>query len=189
VQDWLAILKFIESNALAVTLAATLLTGLVKIVWELVGQALRWGRFHLNARVRVRKIDLGPFDAIPARTRLRCLIVRYGTDPYIERLASDQEKFEGRLQNREIACSTSRTNDGRMIGVVPLPVHRRLGTQFKCFFECETEDAAKALLELPWLVEPSYSKFERLPRVWFLLEGYGPVETVDGFRNNYFFAK
>jgi hypothetical protein len=42
-----------------------------------------------------------------------CQIVRYGTDQYIEKMASDQERYEGRLQNRVYKLRTHRHGGGR----------------------------------------------------------------------------
>lgn len=136
----------------------------------------RWYSAWAGRRITRYSIDVGPWPlqvGSVENVKLRCLVVRYGTDAYVERLASDQEKYEGRLRNRILKNRVTivRTRaDGlwpwlgyrwkrfvlgyepmerestRIVGNFLLPVHKRLGTQFKLFFEIRADQAAiKAL--------------------------------------------
>ena len=122
-----------------------------------------------------------------------CLIVRFGNDMYLTQIASDQEKFEGRLQNLVIPVDLSRD-----IVKLRLPVHRRIGTQFKLYLLAPTP---KSALDI-WNKLTIYSKRakkadgnflnsikldEYAPKgrkIWFRLENFDSSETVDGHLNN-----
>lgn len=134
----------------------------------------RWRSF-ISQRIVTQTLELKseilPKDAA-SRIKIYCLVVRYGTDAYFQHLASDQEKYEGRLQNRILhnqvisrwSYDPRRANSliegiqyglhrllGRRVisensGMIEtkfkLPIHTRLGTQFKFFFEI-VEDSPK----------------------------------------------
>ncbi len=116
-------------------------------------------------------------DGNVSSAKICCLIVRYGTDLYFEKLASDQERYEGRLQNRILQNWVVErwaydNNDrltllkglrylwyrlrGRRVidasaesiqTLFHLPIHERLGTQFKFFFEIvEQEPKRRGIL-------------------------------------------
>lgn len=147
--------------------------GLVGSLGVLAGTWL-WRRLAawLNRRVTRYAVDVGPWPlevGSVENVKLRCLLVRYGTDPYIERMASDQEKYEGRLRNRILTNRVTITRTLKEDGLLPwlghlwkcrilsydavpagstnivgkflLPVHQRLGTQFKLFFQIKADDS------------------------------------------------
>jgi len=119
----------------------------------------------------------------------RCLIIRYGTDRYIERLASDRDRQDGRLQNRVIDVPIEVNDDGSTTFRLRVPVHKRLGTQFKCF--ADVQDASKIdevmvfLSNCENVVSPDRSSSPLHPhRIFFLLRAFDVVESVDGHSNN-----
>ena len=122
-----------------------------------------------------------------------CLIVRFGNDMYLTQIASDQEKFEGRLQNLVIPVDLTQN-----VVKLRLPVHRRIGTQFKLYLLAPT---AQSALDI-WNSLSRHSKKsgraggdflksialdETAPKgrkIWFRLENFDSSETVDGHLNN-----
>jgi len=147
----------------------TALLGLAGSIGVALGRALvRWFRSKVDHHIvnQAIQIDTIKLDtASVSEVRACCLLVRYGTDLYFEKLASDQEKYEGRLQNRVLRNrSIIRWRFDRrdrfslfkglryawfrlrrwnvveedaewLTPVFKLPVHSRLGTQFKFFLE------------------------------------------------------
>lgn len=124
----------------------------------------------------------------------RCLIVRYGTDLYIEHLASDQERHDGRLQNRILKVPITLHPDGSTSFRLRIPVHRRLGTQFKCFVDVRdnsrTSDVLEFLSDCQSVVSADRSSSPLHPdRIYFLLRTFPTVKAIDGFENNMCFPE
>ena len=129
-----------------------------------------WVARHISAwlsrRITRYAIDVGPWPlgdiGSNKDVKLRCLLVRYGADIYLERMASDRDKHEGRLRNRVLPNRVSiipapswriwerlihwwkcrvlfytpvQPDSNNIEGNFLLPVHQRLGTQFKLFFQ------------------------------------------------------
>lgn len=117
-----------------------------------------------------------------------CLLIRYGSDPYIEKLASDQERYEGRLKNAVIKIDARRDDEGNAIFTLRLPVHKRIGTQFKCFAVAKDAASIPALVEFLKNCERvhsvSPSQGVDAKRIYFLLDRFAPTTSVDGWENN-----
>lgn len=221
----------------------------------------------LSRRITRYGIDVGPWPLDVGsvdNVKLRCLLIRYGTDPYVERMASERDKYEGRLRNRVLhnrisieprrrsallrwaihwwrcrllAYTPVKSGSTNIQGNFLLPVHQRLGTQFKLFFQIRAGEAGEApettgtggerapstrTAGPPRLVNrrprppdadaarriaerlalqyglspeaitevPEYRRWFRFPppayrcHLWFCLDGFPKVATVDGFENN-----
>lgn len=117
-----------------------------------------------------------------------CHLVRYGTDQYIGALASDQEKYEGRLKNKILKIETELDGAGNVTFILKLPVHKRIGTQFKCFVAAKDAGSVPILEEFLKGCEGfhgiSASKGIKADRIYFLLDRFFDVTTCDGFKNN-----
>ena len=77
-----------------------------------------------------------------------CLVVRYGTDEYISKMASDGERFEGRqlLKVRPISATFDENNQAKF--ELKLPIHKTMGTQFKCFAVARSVDRVPAVIAI-----------------------------------------
>lgn len=122
------------------------------------------------------------------RAKFRCLIVRYGTDQYIMSMANDQEKYDGRLRNKIIE---GKLDKEQQIVKFLIPLHKRIGTQFKFFLDAKDEKDANIILQ-----EKNFKHIYDLSkasssmhsyRIFFLVDIYGEVETIDGLKNNMLF--
>ena len=167
--------------------AATLMARLALLLWNLVSQPVRHVLSSKNTKCAV---GFGPIRPLPVGCDMRCLFVRYGTDAYIERLASQQEKYEGRLRNRVLPVALTPQGEVNYVHFA-IRVHKRLGTQFKLFVNCPDEPRAvetvKHLRELEFCIRNvDVVNVGDEWRVWFLLTKYGAVRTVEGFENNLF---
>ena len=87
-----------------------------------------------------------------------CMHVRFGSDRYLSSLASDQEKYEGWLRNKVLPFDVS----GNATFTLRLPLHKRAGTQFKCFVTVRHADAVDALKQ--FLQGAIASTISRCPR-------------------------
>jgi hypothetical protein len=176
-------------------LDAALLTSVLafvsKLSWafasSLVRRAHAWSlRKPQRHRIVVAKTTV-PFEKDVAK--VFCLIVRYGSDQYIEHMASDREKHDGRLLNEVLKVQVLRALDGSVSFVANLPIHKRLGTQFKCFVDVAPGGPKDAVLEFlsshEEVTEVSESSsFKGGDRIYFLLKKFAMVTTVEGFKNN-----
>jgi len=177
-----------------VVLNSSILTVVIRVAWAVASDILARVRQFRMRKAQTYTIPLGPYHPeFEGQVEFYCLLIRYGTDSYIRFMASDTEKYDGRLQNRVIPISVSRQGEAGAQFEIRLPVHRRIGTQFKCF--AEAKDPSK----IPWLegvlaqcdrvhdVSRSSSQFRN--RLYFLLSDFGTTETVDEITNNMCFPQ
>lgn len=181
-------------------------TGVIAAVGTVVNSAIHvvinaaTSKYYSRIKTYVIKTRaLLPAELTGTNVVFRCLIIRYGTDQYIEKMASDIDRQNGKLQNRIINFSTRiDTASNETEFALKLPVHRRLGTQFKCFADIDEKlptgqkdellEKLKTFLESSKIVsDVSISSSEHQHRVYFLLNRFGSVRTVDGFENNHCF--
>src|SRR5262249_34917808 len=126
-----------------------------------------------------------------------CLLVRYGTDQYIANLASDQEKHEGRLRNKVIPMNISFDDSGNACLHLDLPVHKRLGSQFKCFVDARSEQGLDSVRDILKSCGDSIkveslsgpSKKVKSRRIYFLLDRFYETRTIDQLENNMIFLE
>jgi len=158
-------------------------------------------RYHSRLKTYVIRVKARLPAELLGKITFHCLIVRYGTDQYIEKMASEIDRQNGQLQNRIIDIKT-RGGVGKKDTefTLELPVHRRLGTQFKCFTEAKKDlpplhkevflnDVMAFLASTGIASEISISSSEHQHRVYFLLNRFASVTTVDGFKNNHCFPE
>jgi hypothetical protein len=127
-----------------------------------------------------------------------CLIVRYGSDGFLRDLATDNDRKDGKLQLRIKRCRLKYDKEGNASLRFELPVHRRIGTQFKCFAEPKAGCADKVLNILKScskLSDVEHSQSIHSDRIYFLLnKPYAQVyssERLVGKRivNNFVFPE
>lgn len=181
-------------------------TGVIAAVGTVVNAAVRWAmnkitsRYYLRIKTYLLKANARlPDEISDKKIKFQCLIIRYGTDQYIEKMASEIDKQNGQLQNRVIDILTTTNPDTKETEfTLALPVHSRLGTQFKCFADIEEKlsptemdsllNQLQTYLQSTKLVsDVSVSSSEHQHRVYFLLNRFGSVKTADGFLNNHCF--
>ncbi|MDP3833675.1 MAG: hypothetical protein Q8Q82_06910 [Hydrogenophaga sp.] len=189
---------FNEARLVATITDATTITAIAgfvgRIFWKLASDFLKVTEEWLSKKPKKIKIVIAKSDGIfnIKKVKPRCLIVRYGTDQYIERIASDSEKYTGRLRNTVIDISVSQSSaDSAVYFTLSLPVHRRLGTQFKCFVDVLDDSKKEAVINFlsqsPQISNPSTSASAHgTSRIYFLLKvpECTTVTTVEGYANN-----
>ncbi len=189
---------FDESSLLRLVSDATFVTAAAGFVgriswvfasWVIREAEERFSKKPITIEIVVSKLD-GVFDK--SKTLPQCLLVRYGSDQYLERMASDSEKYFGRLRNEIIDVEVVRDEAAGVINfVLRLPVHQRLGTQFKCFVDVldrtRLQAAVDFLNQSEQITDVSCSAGPRGDaRIYFLLNvpGCAVVKTVEGYENN-----
>ncbi len=186
---------FSATTVIQILAGSAVVTAAINVIWFFMSRALSRLLHWWNAKSMVCHIDFSRGinkENYGNLTKLisgfYCLIVRYGTDQYVGSLASDQEKYEGRLKNEKRKISVRFDNDGNAVLTLTLPVHKRMGTQFKCFAEARSdafvEPAVRFLENCDRIREVSVSKSIYSNRIYFLLDRFGETMTVDGFKNN-----
>src|SRR5688500_13870115 len=199
--EWLT-----SSDEVLAALLVLALTPVIQILWLSGAAIFRHFVEWRGRRIERCPIKLGPVPmprmkaSSPETAKVHCLLIRYGNDTYLQQLASDQEKFEGRLRLEVEAFDLKLDREtSAYSGEIRLKVHRRLGTQFKLFFEVadqrDAERTARMLGRLDGVLDVSISHYGPRPKVWFLLEQYHVVTSTDGvrreggreIRNNFYF--
>jgi len=158
----------------------------IPIIWNFASIPIAYLREKSMKKPSAVKIDLDLNYPELEHAKFKCLIVRYGTDEYIKSMANDQEKYDGRLRNDIIDVNYQ---DGSLHFVIPL--HKRIGTQFKCFLETESKEKAEKIIQrtedFSGIYDLSLASSQHKNRVFFLLKDYGETKTVDGLKNNMIF--
>lgn len=187
----------LTTKVLLETGVLTAIVGFIgRVAWSGATVVLGWLHSWQLRAVQRHTIALArkqlPFDHRILKPQ--CLIVRYGTDPYIEHFASDREKHDGRLQNRRIDVPITEHPDGSTTFRLRIPVHKRLGTQFKCFVDVQNASNVTEVLEFlsgcHSIVSPEHSSNPQHPnRIYFLLRAFNIVESIDQHTNNMCFPE
>ena len=131
-----------EFNAIAAAVGTSLLTAIVNLTWlfmRSIRRRLRW-------RTKTFRVSLGPRaagDVTIDRANWHelsrsihgfyVIAARFGTEEYLEKFASDEERAEGRWRLAITKVPVRFDGKGSAFLVLKIPVHKFLGTQFKCF--------------------------------------------------------
>jgi hypothetical protein len=132
-----------EFNAIAAAVGTSLLTAIVNLTWLLMRSIRRRLRWH----TKTFRVSLGPRDAAGVVTINRAnwrelsssihgfyvIAARFGTEEYLEKFASDEERSEGRWRLAITKVPLRFDGKGNAFLRLKIPVHKFLGTQFKCF--------------------------------------------------------
>lgn len=178
-------------------LGSTFLAAAIRIIWFLISELIKWLKFISSSKkikgfgAKLNNLDFGCLKK--EEVTFSCLLVRYGTDDYIKSLASEQDKYEGRLQNKIIKLDLTHLKDSRYELLLPIPIHKRIGTQFKCFVEAKNENDAKEvkrmLKKCDDINQVDISTSQNRNRVYFIIDKFHTVKTVDKIWNNFCFPK
>lgn len=173
-------------------LNTAILTVIIRVVWFVISELLNKIRWLWMTKRKSFIILLASFNLMKRMKnmpRFYCLIIRYGTDHYIKDMANDREKYYGRLQNKIISIPVCKDKKNKKFVLkLNLPVHKRLGTQFKCFAEVQEiknlNKLCSGLNKCPLIFKASVSSSQFKNRVYFLIKDFGTVQTVGGIENN-----
>ena len=140
--------------------------------------------------VIARGLTRHDFDQVRKSIRgWRLMVVRYGSDDYLRGLAGEADRRIGRPRQSSMGMRLSLSPSGEAILRWKLPVHRRLGTQFRCYVL--TRKGAGGLAVLADILK-HYDEIEVLQpdlperrRIYFLLAHFQIITTAEGLRNNY----
>ncbi len=182
-----------------VMLGSAVVATVINITWFVISSCLRsLIRFSRRAviphHVVLGQVSREEFDnTLKPISRFYCLLVRYGTDSYIGKLASNEEREEGRLRLKLIPVDVRFDDTGDVFFLLKLPVHKRLGTQFKCFAVVEKMDEVKKVIGILEAckhvndVKQSDSQYKN--RIYFLLDHFAVVDSIDNIKNNFVYAQ
>ena len=175
-------------------LNSAIITVVIRIAWFLISELLNKIRFLRMSKLQIFHIPCGPHPgSILGINRFYCLVVRYGTDNYIRYMANDKEKYDGKLQNKVLPMKVLINCREYFSIELKLPVHKRIGTQFKCFVEVDDKqklDEFRLVLDKCsriYDISISSSRFKN--RIYFLLQDFSTVETIEGIKNNMCFPE
>ena len=119
----------------------------------------------------------------------RLLVVRHGSDDYLRAMAGEADRHAGRTRYEVITMKLALSATGEVKLSWSLPVHRRMGTQFRCFIEVRPGGAGGDMLSG---MLRHYDEIEVLPaevpnptRVYFLLKRFRVLTAADGTKQNF----
>ena len=167
---------------------ATILTALASFVWSLIRRLTEIALFRIALRTKEIDVSFRARPDVPDELHaLRCLMVRYGNDAYLHEMASDLERYHGRLRNRILPVTVSECEDGGRRVTLRIKLHKRLGTQFKFFVDVMGDPepviaylgAHENVYDISLSPRPGQKK-----RIFFLVRDYPSITTIDGFENN-----
>jgi hypothetical protein len=166
------------------TIVTAVVTGVGRVVLWLFVLVYDFLRFKLLPIAKAYQITLEVRrNEILGLADFYCLIVRYGNDGFLRDLATDNDRKDGKLQLRIKRCRLKYDKEGNASLRFELPVHRRIGTQFKCFAEPKAGCADKVLNILRSCSKLSgveHSQSIRSDRIYFLLNApYAQVYSAD----------
>jgi hypothetical protein len=185
-----------QTHEIQAVLVAPPVVIIVNAIWFWMSELWRMVLHRWRAREQVYSVTLSRtankerFDEIKKFVRdFYCLVVRYGRDDYLAApFASEQEKYEGRLQNRVIKITADYRRDGTAVFRLNLPIHKRMGTQFKCFAVAKNEtcvgNVESLLNSAVGIKDVSVGQGIQTDRVYFLVERFAIVATIDQLKNN-----
>jgi hypothetical protein len=190
-----------QSPLYQILIGSAVVTTVINVTWFVVSSSLNAIARRARLRVQLHEFALGRGitrqeyeDLSKNISAFYCLLVRYGTDDYMMKLANDGERFEGRQQLKLFRIEATFDKSGLAVFKLRLPIHKTLGTQFKCFVEARTlEHAPAALAALKKCDRASdvkQSDSYHRTRIYFLLDQFMIIDTVNaGIQNNYIFPE
>lgn len=140
--------------------------------------------------VVARGLTRHDFDQVRKAIRgWNVLLVRYGTDDYLRSQAGEADRGIGRLRHASLPMKLSLSPTGEALLTWSLPVHRRLGTQFRCYIATRPGAAGPTMLTD---MLAHYDEIEVLPpdipdptRLYFLVKRFRIATTAEGTRQNF----
>lgn len=118
----------------------------------------------------------------------RLLLIRHGSDDYLRHMAGEADRQIGRTRHDVISMKLALSNTGEVTLSWKLPVHRRLGTQFRCFADVRDNgtggEMLTGMLRHYDEIEVLASDVPNPTRIYFLLKRFRTVTGADGVRQN-----
>ena len=202
-QSMLAILLGIDPlraplplQILGMILDVAVATGVVWLVWTafrafggMIADTLEvQGAKH--RLIIARGLTRHDFDQVRKSIRgWRVMVVRFGTEEYLRLLAGETDRNIGRPRHSSSGMRITLSASGEAILNWSLPVHRRMGTQFRCYILTRKGGAGFSVLAD---ILKHYDEIEVLQpdlperkRIYFLLRHFPVIESAEGVRNNY----
>jgi len=116
------------------------------------------------------------------------LLIRYGSDDYLRTMAGETDRNVGRPRYSILPMKLSLSPTGEVLLSFALPVHRRLGTQFRCFIDTRKGDMGPSVLTGMLKhydeIDVIESEMPEPSRVYFTLKRFPVVTTAEGIRQN-----
>lgn len=173
-----------------------LATALVWVVWRIMTSVFSAAAEALEVQTTKQHMviarGLTRHDYEQVRKGIRAwylLVVRYGTEDYLRTMSGEADRTIGRPRYTTIPMKLALSATGEVTLRWSLPLHRRLGTQFRCYIEIREGGSGPAVLTG---MLKHYDEIEVLEtdvmapkRVYFLLKRFRVVTTVEGIRQNF----
>jgi len=160
-------------------------TSIIKIVWECLTKSINFLEEKQSIFLYEKDVILDLDEKLNDYGKFYLLIIRYGTDQYIKDMANEKEKWIGRLRNKIISLESNKEN-GKVKLHLKIPVHKRLGTQFKLFYDAKRQkiNIVESIFKSSSIQYSIASSIANDYRIFFLLKNFGTVKSVEGIENN-----
>jgi hypothetical protein len=181
---------------LGMMLDVAMATAVVAVVWNAlmgIGRMIAETLEIQGAKHRLviaRGLTRHDFDQVRKSIRgWRVMVVRYGTEEYLRALAGEADRHIGRPRHSSGRMRISLSASGEAILSWSLPVHCRMGTQFRCYIVTRKGGTGFSVLAD---ILKHYDEIEVLQpdlpertRIYFLLSHFPIIASAEGVRNNY----
>jgi hypothetical protein len=180
---------------LGFTMTVIWVTLLVWLVWTILRVVFTAAADMIEVRssrqrvVIARGLTRHDFDQIRNGIRAwRVLLVRHGSDDYLRDMAGDADRHAGRTRRDVIAMKLTLSSVGEAVLSWRLPIHQRLGTQFRCFAVPRDDNAGgvaiTGMLQLFDEIDALPAETTKPTRIYFLLRSFRVIAAADGAKQN-----
>jgi hypothetical protein len=185
---------------LGLVMTVMLVTFVVWVVWRILGQISIWTADMLevqSVRQRItvaRGLTRHDFDQVRKGVRAwHVLLVRYGSDDYLRGMAGEPDRQVGRPRYTTLPMKLALSRVGEVTLHWSLPVHRRMGSQFRCYIEVRpggsSPEVLTGMLKHYDEIEVLEPEVASPSRVYFLLKRFRVVTNAEGIRHNFVYPE
>jgi len=168
---------------------------LVWAVWTILRLVFNTAADVLEVGSRKQRIVIArgltkhDFDQVRKGIRAwRLLVIRYGSDDYLRAMAGEADRHAGRTRYDVINMKLALSPIGEVTLSWRLPIHRRLGTQFRCYIDVREGsvggDVLTGMLSHYDEIEVLAADVPNPARHYFLLKRFRVVTGADGLKQN-----
>ena len=181
---------------LGFTMTAIWATFLVWAVWTTLRLVFNTAADVLEVGSRKQRIVIArgltrhDYDQVRKGVRAwRLLVIRYGSEDYLRAMAGEADRHAGRTRHDVINMKLALSPIGEVTLSWRLPIHRRLGTQFRCYIDVREGgtggDVLTGMLSHYDEIAVLATEVPNPARLYFLLKRFRVITGADGLKQNF----
>ena len=181
---------------LGYTLTVAFTTALIWAVWSILRYVFATASDLLDTSTSKQKIVIArgltrhDYDQVRKGVRAwRLLVIRYGSEDYLRAMAGEADRHAGRTRYDVINMKLALSPIGEVTLSWRLPIHRRLGTQFRCYIDVREGgtggDVLTGMLSHYDEIAVLATEVPNPARLYFLLKRFRVITGADGLKQNF----